>query len=230
LVLENAKADMHQLAHTCAKCGHFRLSFCQQTLVERLDIGVITGGHNRRHIEFGADSGVARFGQARSAFNAGAGLVFDWHHAQISSGLRRILEAPGLQNGEQQGGNNRAYALDGLKQPPVAAEVWMRLDMRFQCLLKDLAFGFKVLNHAPDGLDDQRFATGSLLFLKAIALARRTELVEVLQVGFECLLARLQDLQLAVLWRRGLPGRRLRQHGITRQAVGISVVGFGYLP
>jgi len=98
----------------------------------------------------------------------------------------------------------------------------MRLDMRFQCLLKDLAFGFKVLNHALDGLDDQRFATGSLLFLKAIALA--------LQVGFECLLARLQDLQLAVLWRRGLPGRRLRQHGITRQAVGISVVGFGYLP
>ena len=91
--MNNAKAQMSELAHGCANSRHLVFAMLDQSLIQRTDMRIVLDRDDGGHVEQLTQMCWPRFGHARSPFDRRSGLPFDRHQTKVGSQLLGRLES-----------------------------------------------------------------------------------------------------------------------------------------
>ena len=82
LMFKDAERQLHQFGHGCAQGGHLGFTAGQQALVQGLDVRVMAGRDDGRHVQGRPNPGRPGFGEAGPAMETAARLAFNRHQAE----------------------------------------------------------------------------------------------------------------------------------------------------
>ena len=132
----HTEAQMNELTHRGANCGHLGFSFGAQACVERPDVWVALRGHDGRHVEHGTRSGIAVLGQSRPFLDTAAGLMFDRDQSKKRRHLIGAPELPAVQHRQHPVGRLVTHRRNRQQTLAVGFQSRMAVDMVIDRLLQ----------------------------------------------------------------------------------------------
>ena len=129
LMFENPERQLHQFAHGCAQSGHLGFTPGQQALVQGLDVRVMAGRDDGRHVQRRPNPGRPGFGKAGPAMETTARLAFNRHQTEKRGDLIGGGKVAAVQDGQQPLGGFLADSGNRLEQVAVLAQPGILIDV-----------------------------------------------------------------------------------------------------